>query len=153
MTCDDNDLIYYGSTKLPLEKRLKLHKSNYMRFLNNTYHYCTSFELCGSGNVKIEKIEECYDYHNAIDRESYYIRNFKCVNQVIPNRTPEEYAYDSREKITKRKKEYYKENRDKILLRKKEKIKCDVCEIEISRTHNSRHKKSYKHINNLKNRQ
>jgi len=149
LTCNNPNLIYYGSTTQPLNRRLSEHKSKG----NN----CESKILFEWGDVKINMIEEIEyeDKKDLIDREAYYIRNLKCVNKRIPNRTKKEYYCDNKEKIkeyckqnkkdhNKKKKEYYQKNKDKIKERKKEKITCD-CGSELRKVDITRHKKTQKH--------
>ena len=152
LTCCNRYLVYYGSTTRPLNERLASHKHDVYRNRN-----VSSKILFEWGDVKINMIEEIEyeDKKDLIDREAYYIRNLKCVNKRIPNRTKKEYYCDNKEKIkeyfkqnkkdhNKKKKEYYQKNKDKIKERKKEKITCD-CGSELRKVDITRHKKTQKH--------
>jgi len=127
LTCNNPNLIYYGSTIRPLNERLIGHKSK----SNN----CKSKILFEWGNVKINMLEEIEyeDKQELRDREEYYIRNLKCVNSNIPNRTDKEYRDY-----------YYKKNRDEILNKQKKSVKCE-CGLNFTIHHKARHKKSQKH--------
>ena len=65
LTCDNSPLIYYGSTYLPLNKRLSKHK------IQKT----GSRELFELGNVSIHLIEEypCNSKNELESRERIYI--------------------------------------------------------------------------------
>ena len=167
LTCNNPNLIYYGSTINQLNERLSKHKYD---FKNNN---CVSSKILFEwGNVKINMIEEIEfeDKKELLDRESYYIKNLKCVNKEIPNRSKKEYYCDNRkkilthckeyygknkEKIKKREKKYYEknkekkkqyfiDNKEKINEKKKKKITCD-CGSEVRTSDISKHKKSQKH--------
>lgn len=46
------------------------------------------------------------------ERERHHITTYECVNKNIPNRTPQEYYKDNREKLLEFGKYYYKINRE-----------------------------------------
>ncbi len=108
LTCSNPNLIYYGSTTKSLNDRLRQHKASSNK--------CESKILFEWGDVKINMIEEIEyeDKKDLIDREAYYIRNLKCVNKVIPNRTIKEWRTDNKDKIKEKKKKYRLENKDKL---------------------------------------
>jgi len=157
LTCNNPNLIYYGSTTKKLKYRLTGHKA-----LSNT---CESKILFNWGNVKINLLEEIEfeDKQELLDREAYYIRNLKCINKIIPGRTNKEWYIDNKEltkerskkryrenkdKLNKQYKEWYIKNKEKILLQKKEynkiKINCD-CGSKIRQGALSKHKETQKH--------
>ena len=113
--------IYIGSTtKDYLSQRMVQHKSNYKRWKNETdTKFITNFKLFdkyGVDNFQIVLLEsvDANDYNELVAKEASYIRNLKCVNKVIPNRTYSEYKEENKEKIREKKKEYYDNNRNKI---------------------------------------
>jgi hypothetical protein len=149
MTCETGKT-YYGSTKQTLKKRLQMH--NYIKKCS-----CKDFI-----NPKIELLETC-EKEQQKQRESYYIRNFECVNIRIEDRTFKEWRKDykkihnenqkkwyekNREKKLKQKKEYYEKNKKKELEKKKETTTCE-CGVVITKCHLLRHKKSNKHKINI----
>jgi hypothetical protein len=73
LTCDNPELIYYGSTILLLRERLALHKSS----LN-----CSSKKLFEVGGVEIELVLECpCDSERELKEvEQTYIENDDCCN-------------------------------------------------------------------------
>jgi len=86
----DHENVYYGSTKHPLNQRLSKHKADYKQWLVKGGTCTTSrvlFERAATPeNVKIELMEEATEL-NYLERERYYIDNYKCVNKNIPSRT------------------------------------------------------------------
>ena len=152
LTCNNPNLIYYGSTIRPLNERLSKHKYD---FKNN---YCVSSKILFEwGNVKINMIEEIEfeDKKELREREAYYIKNLKCVNKEIPNRSKKEYYCDNRKKILTHCKEYNGKNKEKKKLydkeynkinknKKKQKFICG-CGSNIIKADITRHKKTNKH--------
>ena len=168
----NKDLVYYGSTTLTLNERLRLHINNYKNNSN-----CTSKKVIETGDYKIELIENylCNSKTELEIREREYIEANKSVNKVIPCRTNKEYYEDNKEKIAKEKKiwrknnkekmkeyfeEYYENNKEKIAEQKKEyyqynkekiaeKVTCE-CGCVVTRNHLARHKKTNKHLELIK---
>ena len=108
LTCSNPNLVYYGSTTKKLNDRLTGHRYNFNHNISGSANIL--FECDG---VKINMLEEIEfeDKQELRDRESYYIRNLKCVNKRIENRTKKEYSKDNKIKINKYYKEYYKQNK------------------------------------------
>jgi hypothetical protein len=126
-------LQYYGSTSQSIEKRLRGHENKYKFYINtNLDDYTTSFEIIKNGDYKIELMEECND-ENRDERESYYIRNFECVNKYIPDRTKKEYMKEYDEKIKE-----HKEEKAKV------KYTCE-CGSTIRKDSKSKHEKTITH--------
>jgi len=118
ITSSKTDKIYIGSTCLPLEQRLSIHKSSYKVFLNGKRRNVSSFEIVKYEDCNIILIEEIqYETNNQLlDRERFYIEtNNNCVNLYIPNRTKEEYYQAYKTKIIQYNKQRYYNNREKIL--------------------------------------
>lgn len=109
-------LIYYGSTCLPLYKRLHGHKNNYKKYQNGKSNFVTSYNILDHEDHKIILVEEypCDNKYQLQAREAYYIRTRECVNKVMPNRTRKEYREDNKDKIQANNKEWRLENSDKI---------------------------------------
>ena len=113
--------IYIGSTtKEYLFQRLDGHRQDYRNWKSGvSKNYMTSFilfEKYGMGNVKIVLVENvnCNSKDELIEHEAFYIRNTKCVNKVIPNRTRQEYKRTNKEEIILKDKVYRENNRDVI---------------------------------------
>ena len=92
------ELVYYGSTKETLSRRMAGHRHNYKRFLAGTYEFITSFRLLELGDAKIELVElvEYTEKSQLIAVESRWIREHECVNKVQPARTQAQYRVDNR---------------------------------------------------------
>lgn len=93
LSCNKTNKCYFGSTKDTINGRLSDHKHDYNRYLDEKYHYVTSFEILKHGDYKIELMEEmeCDDKKIMHEKERYYIDNFECVNKYIPGRSKKEY--------------------------------------------------------------
>ena len=127
------DEIYFGSTTDELYKRKSSHKSK---------KNCKSKILFEKyDDVRIEIIEEypCNNKEELLKKEGEYIRNNKCLNRIIPDRTKKECD-----------KEYREKNKEQIKEKIKEKITCE-CGCIIRKNDIARHKKTNKHITLLEN--
>ena len=78
-----NGDIYIGSTCKSLNCRLSGHVSSYKRYKLKKSNYTTSFKIIANGDYRIELIENV-NYDVIYERESYHIKNNKCVNIAIP---------------------------------------------------------------------
>jgi len=135
---DETDDEYYGSTIKPLKERFGDHKRDYRCYLNGKSEYISSFEIVKYSSCKIVLVENfpCNSKYELEVREKYYIKNFKCVNKVIPTRSKKEYREDNkviiREKSKKRyetmdkqeykkyQKQYQQDNKEKIKKQRKQ---------------------------------
>jgi hypothetical protein len=126
----EEDEIYIGSTTQLLYMRKSHHK--------NKSSLCKSKILFEKyDDVRIEVIEEypCNSKAELLKKEGEHIRNNKCLNKIIPDRTKKEYYEDNKEyiklkskdytinhkeKISEKKKEYYENNKEKIKEYKKQ---------------------------------
>lgn len=76
------DEIYIGSTTIDLNKRLSIHKNDYIRWEKNKFHYINSFQLIQYGDgYKIELLESypCNNNKELTDRENYWINQFRSI--------------------------------------------------------------------------
>ena len=124
LICDENDLVYYGSTtQFYLCDRKSKHKYLYKMYLEGKRQWrCTSFEIIKYESCKIVLVENypCQTKEELFARERYWIENNDCVNKIIPGRTDKEYYENNKEEILKKKKEYYENNKEEISKKKKE---------------------------------
>ena len=175
IVCDDNDLVYVGSTCKSLQQRFVKHKNHFNDWNNNKDHasYLSSFQILPHNGVKIELLENypCDSLYELKEREKYYITTIEnCVNQVIPIRTVEEkkqlkkkyakdnavklaeyhneYRNNNKETLKDHYREYRAENREQIRERRKIKYACE-CGAYTCFDHKSRHEKSKRHQNFL----
>ena len=150
--CDhDESDIYIGSTtKEYISQRMVKHRGDYKVWKNgktdNTSVY-NLFEKYGVENCIIILLETVNA--NSKDelraREAHYIKSLKCINKVVPKRTPQEYREDTKdkkqqyfteykennlEKIKEKDKKYYNLNKDKINERKRELRKLKKLELQ-----------------------
>ena len=101
------ELVYVGSTCLPLSKRFYAHKSSYEGFQKGMHNsLTTSFDIVQYADCYIELYEEypCDNKQQLSKREGEVIRSLQCVNKCIAGRTLKEYN-----------KEYYEQNKDNLL--------------------------------------
>jgi len=106
------DEIYIGSTCNELRYRKSSHKKN-----NNKCQSKKLFEKYD--DVRIELIEEypCNNKEELTKKEGEYIRNNKCLNRRIPNRTAKEHYQDNKELIKLKSKEY-RDNHKQVIAEK-----------------------------------
>ena len=113
LTCDNPELVYYGSTTQKLSYRLSTHRNS---------SYLTSKSLFEAGNVKIELIKNfpCNNKKELHSEEGKYIEQNICVNKQIPGKSREEkYKIISLQK--KKWREENKEHQKKYMKKWKEK--------------------------------
>ena len=155
------DDVYIGSTIQTLAERLGKHRNEYKNYLNGKKKYVSSFELLNYDDHYIELITlyPCSCKAELDAEEGQYIREWDCVNKVIPGRTnkqyyidnrdkkleyQKQYMIDNRDKIKEKRKQYYIDNRDKIKENDKQKITC-ICSSNIRRCEHKKHIKTKKH--------
>ena len=136
IVCNVTGKIYVGSTIKPLKIRLSGHQAHYNSYLNEKYHYVSSFDILKDGNYFIELIcnADCTSKKELNAIEGVYIRDLECVNRFIPGRTKKEYNDEHADTIKEQHKKYYKSNVDRF----KEYYKSNVDTIK------EQHKKYYK---------
>lgn len=151
--------IYFGSTTNSLTRRFNNHKCMNER--------CSSKYLFEKyDDVRIELVEE-YPCNNRIElyrKEGEYIKNNSCINKTNYNKSREEISKDYYEKNKDKYHDHYEKNKDyklnyqneyreknieKIKERKSIRIICE-CGLEVNKDGIARHKKSNRHISNLK---
>jgi hypothetical protein len=158
----NEELVYYGSTTETLTSRLAKHVYEY----NNNKICCNSKLIFDAGDYKIELVENypCVNKQQLNKKEAEYIRNNKCVNKYIPDRTSKEwfekyyennkekileknkdYKKNNKEHILERNKQYYQNNKDEINEKAKEKVTCD-CGCIVRKDGLIEHKKTNKHL-------
>jgi hypothetical protein len=165
IVCNTTNDVYYGSTTLSIETRLKLHLKDYNRYLlGKTTNKTTSFEILKNNNYSIIEVEKV-GKDNLLERENFYITNFECVNKNAPCPTPElkkisrtntvkKYnnsvkgkkntkKYSQTEKNKEYKKQY--KNTDIYINYRKKKYHC-ICGSELLLTNKPTHDKSKKHF-------
>jgi hypothetical protein len=155
ITSPNTDKVYIGSTVRTINRRYGQHMTRYRAFMKGNTKYCTSIEVIKFGNSKIELLEVVEGTKQEIlIRERYHIElnKGKCVNQLIPTRTPTEireqkkkYYEEHKAKMCEQSKNNYKNNKDKIRADRAEACECE-CGSRYIKTHKARHMKTQKHI-------
>lgn len=108
--------IYVGSTTKWLSQRMDTHRSEYKRFrvgkckLVRVYQIFDKYGIENCNIILLENVN-CNTKDELLARESYYIKNFDCVNRNIPGRSTYQYYEDNKEKY----KQYYQDNKIKKL--------------------------------------
>ena len=115
ITSSRTNKVYVGSTTRELKDRFREHKNDYKRYLNDKFHFISSFEIMIFQDCKIELIENCSTKNELQNREDYWIKKEKSVNKFNSRK------FDS-----------------------KEQIHCE-CGSIIGRHHFSRHTRTLKH--------
>ena len=122
------DLVYYGSTKETLSRRLSQHTSKYRDFQVGKGCFYTSFDVIEIGDAYIELVElvEYTEKSQLHAVEGRHIRENECVNKIVPGRSPEEkrgvqkaanakHYVGHKEELTARHAKYNADHRDEIL--------------------------------------
>ena len=163
-----NDNIYIGSTCQKLSQRLSEHVRHYKSYKESKrQNYMSSFKIIENGDYDIILIKEynCESKEQLLKKERYYIEKYQCINKNIPGRKKQEYSkeyYENNKNVLIKKmkeyreankdvmKQYYENNKDLIKERQSKPYDC-ICGSEIQIHEKSRHLKTKKHINFIKN--
>ncbi len=108
----DPTLVYYGSTKENLARRMAQHRKNHRGYLAGKYCFTTSFRVLEAGGAYIELVEivEYEEKAQLRAAEGKCIRGNQCVNKYVAGRSNEQYRGDNAVKISARKKQHYADN-------------------------------------------
>lgn len=125
-----NDLVYVGSTTLPLGRRFKQHKDDSRKLDKQHWKLYEAFTSLGVQNFCIELIEKypCESMSELLQREGFFIRTMNSIekgyNKTLSGRTIQEYKQDNKDRILERDRrsarEYYRKNTDAVLQHNKE---------------------------------
>jgi len=174
------NLCYVGSTLMTLSKRWSLHKcttdtsiypyilrygvENFEMILIKEYRVVDMEHLRAYEQLWISRLK-CLNIKNTLWLKKTYNRNYYQKNVEKFRSEVREYRIKNLEKIKLARKIFYQKNKGEILperknfyhknaekinLRRKEKIKCE-CGVMSTRASLSRHKKTNKHKNLMKN--
>jgi len=141
------DLVYYGSSELSLDERMKLHIQSFNYWKKTGKNYCYSFKVLELENYKptLLKIIFFTVKWELWEHERKLIESNECCNHNIPNRTKAEYYQDyyqnNKDKKLKQVADYRLKNKDKI----NKKFACG-CGGKFTKPHAAEHKKSKKHL-------
>ena len=111
---DEGDIYIGSTTKHYLSDRMSHHR---LDFKSNKVRSSILFNKYGVENCKIVLLENypCNSKAELIAKEAEYIRNLKCVNKVIPDRSRREYYTDNKEMIQQQNKIWLQENKCKVV--------------------------------------
>tara|TARA_R110000772_G_C12996178_1_gene407627 strand:- start:12 stop:542 length:531 start_codon:yes stop_codon:yes gene_type:complete len=119
--CDNNDLVYYGSTIQKLSCRIAGHRRDWKNKAGTKSHLL--FDTGEKVKITLVEIVEYEDKLELNQRENHYIKNFPCVNKQLPqlfNYTSKADYFKQYKKINKSRIDLYREkNKDKIAETKK----------------------------------
>jgi hypothetical protein len=164
---DDDDDVYVGSTtKKYLCDRFANHKSHWRMYLNQNQksRYCSSYQILGKANPRIELIEmcPCNNKDELLARERHHINNtVNCVNKSknpgIMNEVGKdynkmkcsEYYYSHYDELRARQNIYRLKNIEKIRAHKNKRVQCSECGFMYGNSCKGQHIRSKKHQNCL----
>lgn len=141
---------YYGSTILTLNARLKIHETDYKRWLEGKYGYCKSFDIISKGDyeIKLVRLYPCNNKPELDRKEGKYILKNECINKKVSGRTHKEstkaYYESNREKVLKQQKEYYETNKEMIRKYQNTVISC-YCGRTYTRSNKGQHERTQFH--------
>ena len=93
----DPTLVYYGSTKEQLSRRMAQHRDDYRSFLAGKRRFVTSFRVLEAGDAYIELVE-IVEYEEKAQLhavEGKCIRENQCVNKRVAGRTRKQHQVDN----------------------------------------------------------
>lgn len=73
---DSEEYFYIGSTKHPIEHRLRQHLDQIRRGLNRNHHFVHTVNKVGESNLVIEVIEECPD-------DDQFVREYEVIHEFV----------------------------------------------------------------------
>ena len=134
--------VYYGSTTLKyLCDRFASHRYKYKIGIRHSVSEVLQYP---DAKIYLVEIYPCNSKNELTAKEGYYIKNYNCVNKNIPDRTPEQYRLDNKEKITIQNKQYRLDNKEKISIQQNQQFMCE-CGKTYTRSHKSHHTRSTHH--------
>jgi hypothetical protein len=157
-----NNDVYIGSTaKQYLSQRMQTHKSNYVAFTKGLHTKSTVFDMFGNvgfNNCQIVLIESfpCNSKDELHARETHYIKNTICMNKVLANGSPINkdtlLKVDDPNLTSKQRRDLKSRHKHEVALKakKNEKFDCE-CGGKYTKSHQSLHRKSIKHMNYVEN--
>jgi hypothetical protein len=144
------DLMYIGSTILPLQQRFNVHIR-----ASKLYNQSSKIIIdCGDPYIELLEVFPCENRTELIQRERWFVEHNNCVNYCTPGRTDKECKSDyhrlNKDLIKKQKKKYYSDNKDKIQAQRKEIWLC-ICGFTYTCHHKARHERTQRHTDFINN--
>jgi hypothetical protein len=106
-------------------------------------------EYSENNKEKIAKRSKIY-YEKNKEEIIQKVKEYSKDNTDIIAEKQKEYRKQNKEIIAEKKKEYLEKNKEEIYAKKKERITCEICNCLVPRRHISTHRKTKKHLSNLK---
>ena len=164
---DETNKNFYIGSSVNFKHRKQNHKSTCYNENDKNYNLCLYKHIRQNGgfdNFEMIKLED-YPCKSRVDletRENYYWeklkptlnnnkpkstvkeQNKRCYEKYKDKRLKEckEYYENNKEKCQKKRKEYYENNKEEINKKRNIKIKCDICDLLVSKSNIARHKKT-----------
>ena len=112
----DLTLVYYGSTKETLSRRMAGHRADHKRFLAGKHGFTTSFRVLEAGDAYIE-LMEIVEYEEKAQLhavEGKCIRENHCVNKFVAGRSRKQFRVDHAERFNAKQAAWAAANADYI---------------------------------------
>ena len=168
LVCNTDETIYYIGSTSNMEERIKKHESsankpNNRNYNNQIYNIMRAnggwdnFKFINLGNIKNVTKEEARHTKQAFIK--LFKPNMNTINSYLTDEERKEYVKEyyekNKEQIIEQTKEYREENKEKRAAgnkayREKNKVTCE-CGCVLSKSELTRHKRSKKHTNLMKN--
>jgi hypothetical protein len=113
----------------------------------NKRHRYWNLMLNPSYHENIKRKQREYNSNNKDKIKQYYVDNKDKINQ-----RQQQYHSNNKDKINQQRQQYYIDNKNKIKQYRSQKIMCDMCDCNYNLNDKSKHNKTLKHQENLKNR-
>ena len=131
LTCNITGDVYFGSTTLTMNERIKSHRRGYARYKNGKPGKCQAYDIFDRDNFQFTVLEdltnEGCDKEHLNKVEGWYIQNFECINKQIPKRTNKQYREDHKEYLKERRYAIIERERARDKIRNALKGECPIC--------------------------
>jgi len=147
----NNEIIYIGSTVNTLCRRFSTHKhrggGNKIILIEDCPCSCKE-QLVRKEQEYIEQYSELLNKCRAYNSKEYYKEYNKEYKKEYYNKNKEKRKEKDKERYQKNKEEISKKAKEYYKKKLKEKVKCDLCNAEVSKQNLKRHQKFKICINN-----
>lgn len=146
--------VYVGSTGCKdLNRRLRVHEAAWRSWQAGRSAYCSAFEVLEDGGCEIELLEVVKSNDRSVvrQREAYYFQLFgdKVVNLRNPYRQKWQKKKQHRDCMRRYQQKYVGKTQERVRESNSVRVKCDVCNVWVSRGYRSQHERTNKHFNNV----
>ena len=156
IVCKDLNIqdVYVGHTTR-FRQRKNCHKTKSQNENDISYHehkYRIIRENGGWDNWEMIEIEKysCQDENEAKAKERYWIETLNCsLNSYVPLRTDKEWRDTHKEEKKETDAKYRLKNKEIFKEKKGKLCTCQICGVNYTHNHKSRHERSIFHMNKL----